>query len=231
MPNDFTTWPTVANVWEILNAQGVTSRSDINSLRVASVIAAVEAEVGIKTLRQFVADAVDTTRTYDGNGTAEIEIDEYVSITSMLQLGYNGDPGFPLVNFVPVKENFKPMTRVVRAIGSVPAFVTSGIYSPYAAIFPAGRQNIFVTGRFGFGPTIPADLWSAVAGEAAYRIVQDSLFVATGRLVEWQEGEQREKYDLSTSLVNRLHEEFRAALKTYKRPDGRRLRNMAPRMI
>ena len=48
---------------------------------------AVEAEIGRRTGRQFLADAADATRYFDGSGVQEQEVDEIVSLTSVTVIG------------------------------------------------------------------------------------------------------------------------------------------------
>lgn len=231
MANDLTKWPSVSDVWGFLQSAGITPRVEQASARVESMISAVPAEVFRATQRQFVADTVDETRYYDGTGTADMEIDEVISITSIYFVGYQADPGYAATDYEIVVEQGRPQTQVVRSTGSVPAFGPAAVYSPLQRIFPAGRQNIAVTGRFGYAATVPADLWDAVCAEMAFRLTQEALFTQSGRLSEYTEGQQKEKYELSSADFLRWHSEFLRMMKIYRRPAGRRLRNMAPKMI
>jgi hypothetical protein len=226
---DYTTWCGTADVQARLSAAGVTLR-DTTGSRIAAVVDEVTAEVARRTLRQFVADAVDQTRTYDGAGTAEIEIDEIVSLTGVQVTGLQMMPTYTLAGVTIVQEQNRPQTRLVVAQGSVPAFTTEGVFAPYPLIFPAGRQNISVTGRFGFAAQIPPDLWHAVCGEMAYRLCSEAIFDPAGRTVLWREGDEETRLQLAESDATKWHDIYLKAVAKYKRPSGRRLRNMRPRM-
>ncbi|MDR3708744.1 MAG: hypothetical protein P4L33_10610 [Capsulimonadaceae bacterium] len=235
MAADYTNWPVVGDITAQLASVGVSLRltNDAASARLQQISGDVTADVARRTCRQFVADPADTVRLFDGTGTAEIEIDEYVSFTSAQALGYQSYPGYPLANIVAVQEYGKPNTRLVRGQGSVPAYPTEAVLVPIPAIFPAGRQNIQVTATFGFAAAIPVDLWNAVCGEIARRAGNEALFNPDGGMViEWQRGDGRERYaagGLDALGWGAVYE--RKVKVDYKRPAGRRLRNLKPKMI
>lgn len=229
MAIDYTTWCGAADVQARLSAAGVTLR-DTTGSRISAAIDEVTAEVARRTLRQFVADTVDQTRTYDGTGTAEIEVDEIVSLTGVQVSGLQMMPTYTLDGVTIVQEQNRPQTRLVVAQGSVPAFTTEGVFAPYPLIFPAGRQNIGVTGRFGFTAQIPPDLWHAACGEMAYRLCSEAVFDPAGRTVLWREGDEETRLQLAESDATKWHDIYLKAVAKYKRPSGRRLRNMRPRM-
>lgn len=230
MAIDYTKWPTAYDVTDRLNSAGLTLR-DQAGRRIPAAIDEVTAEVSRRTLRNFVADTVDETRTYDGTGTAEIEVDEIISLTAVQVTGLQLFPTYTLAGATIVHEQNKPQTRLVVAQGSVPAFTTQGVFAPYPLIFPAGRQNIQVTGKFGYGATVPMDLWHGVCGEIAHRLGSEAIFNPAGRLKEFKQGDVEEGYALTLMDAASWHEIYEAAIGRYKRPAGRRLRNMRPRMI
>ena len=222
----YTTWPTADDVLTRLAAAGVTLRAEDPAERIDQVAAAVTGEVLHSTRRQFVPDSEDTTRVFDGNGTAEI-----VTLTAVTVIGYQANPGYDLADVSLIEESTKPKTRLILARGSVPAWQTQAVLYPQFCFFPAGRQNIRVTGRWGYGAVIPADLWEAVCGEVAARVTAETLFTPAGRLQEEQYGDERRKYALTDGEATGWHNAFAGALARYKRPQGRRLRRLRGEML
>ena len=231
-PN-YAAWPTQADIQRRLSSAGLTLRltgSDLTT-RFAEVVDEVTTEITRVTLRQFIADTVDTQRTYDGTGTAELEVDDMVSLTSVTIVGIQTAPGYTMSGVMLVGEYNKPQTRIVAARGSQPAFITEGIIVPVPTLFPAGRQNITVTDKFGYGAEIPRDLWQAVCGEMAHRLATEAVFDPAGRVNEWQEGDERERRSLAGASDTEWHGVYEAAIHNYRRRAGRRLRNFKPRLI
>jgi hypothetical protein len=229
----YAAWPILSDIMVVLDSLGVALLVSGPELpeRVCQVTDQVVAEVARCTQRQFVADTADTIRTYDGTGTAELEIDEFVSFTGAVAIGLQADPGYPLDNILPVVEQNKPMTRLLRGVGSLPAFPVAAVYQPVPTIFPAGRSNIQVTATFGFAPTIPQDLWQAVNGEIARRLVSESVYGASLGRIELKEGDIATTWSTSSTSSIDLSATYKATVTLYKRPAGRRLRNLLPRMI
>lgn len=210
MATDYTQWPTAGDVSSRLTAAGVTLRVDITA-RATDALAAVIAETERRTRRQFIADAVDSARTFDGSGTATLDIDEIVSLTSATVLGGWGTPTYDLTDVQMFAETNRACTRLVAATGSLPAFATAGVYTIYR-MFPAGRQNIVVTGKWGYGPTVPADLWQAVCGEAAFRITCEATWNQNGRISAESYGDEKRVYQLDSGEALMWHQTFEALM-------------------
>ena len=214
-----------------LAVAGMTLRRPLFTDRLTPMIAAVIAEVAQRTQRQFVPGDSAEIRYYNGTGSAEQEVDEMVSLTSVGVIGLSLLPVYTLNDASLVFEQGRPRTRIVVAHGSVPAMTSEGVFLPYPWYFPAGRQNIAVTGTFGYGPTIPADLWEAACGEMASRLAGEIIFTPAGRLAEWAQAGVSEKYSLLPHTAIGWHEVFEAKMTLYKRPSGRRLRNLRSKMM
>jgi len=245
---DYTDWPSANDIDAILATAGY-SLTPALSARVPALLLAVEREVARHTVRQFKADGADTTRRFDGSGTAELEIDEIVSLTRVAIVGGFGIPGYDLSNVQLVQEAGKPITRLITVRGTLSAYITSAGSdgSPASAaspslywVFPSGRQNIEVTGRFGYGATIPEALWDAVAHEVAYRLIRPAVFgggrVASGdaaglQLIEEQFGDERRRYKQFDHADLGWHELFVEQCGLFKRPQGRRLRKLRGEML
>ena len=229
--SNYVAWPALADVQAFLVRAGISLRYNVCQPILDGVIREVER----RTLRQFICDTVDTTRIYDGSGSAEQEVDEIVSLTGVVVVGYQTAPGYTLANVMVVNELHKPQTRLVCARGSLPALVGEGYIAPYPTQFPMGRQNIQVTGRFGYGPVVPEDLWTAVCAEMAYRLAREAIFQPGGRVAEDFRGDVKKKYTLTEPVVLGWHDDFERCMtdpkRGYRRPSGRRLRNMRGKPI
>lgn len=224
MTLDYTAWPTSQDVQDRLTAASLTLR-DQTGRRMKGATAAVVAEVAQLTKRQFVADTVDTVRYYDGNSTAEIEVDEMISLTSVGVIGVISDPGYTMSDVQLIQEQDLPQTRIITARGSLP-----NLLGAHPLYFPGGRGNIVVTGKFGYAVEIPIDLWEAVCGEIAYRLGAECVFDPSGRVSSWKEGDEATTYRLSGVDATNWHSIYLSAIGHYKRPAGRRLRNLRNRM-
>jgi hypothetical protein len=203
---DYSAWPTPADVLQRLSNAGITLRGDADANYVQRALDDVTDEAGREAGRQFVADASDTTRLYDGRGLPEIEVDDLVSLTSVSLSGLGAD-GTTLPNATLVFEQGKPRNRLVLDAGALPSTslagggfypggpladgVGAGVWGALSAlprVFPAGRQNVSVTGRFGYAATVPVDLWRAVCGEAAARLAAEAVTSGQGRIVQIRDG-------------------------------------------
>ena len=233
MPS-YADWPLEADVQLLLDSCGVTTRLSAGNFttRVTRIRGQVSGQVARRTHRQFVADSSDTQRYYDGSGGAELEVDEMVSLTSVQVIGLQSDPGYTIDNALLCTAQAIPNTRIIVAQGSLPAYATNAAFLPYRTIFPVGRQNILVTGKFGFASTIPVDLWEAACGEMAYLLSQEVVFTPSGRVSEERiEGAVTNKYQLDGADLTQWHRNFTQALQDYRRPAGRKLRSLTNRMI
>ena len=226
---DYTTWPGLADVQDRLTSASVTLRATVTP-RMQAAMNAVISEIGNRTQRQFVASAAAETRLYDGSGSAEQEVDEMVRLDAVAVIGIQAQPGYPLSGVQLTSEQGKPQTRLTVSRGSVAAYGPAGVYPAVSYYFPAGRQNVSVTGLFGYGATIPADLWEAACGEMAVRLAAEALFTPAGRLNFSKAGDEEERWKLDDATATGWHDLYTAALSNYKRPSGRRLRNLRPRM-
>ena len=234
---DYTGWPTADDVTARLARAGAVLKvtGGDAAAAIAAQIAAVVADVDMRTTRQFIADAEPVTRYYDGSGTAFLEVDEFVTFVSATAIGLNADPGYPLANIVPVYEQGKPQRLLTRGQGGLPAFQVAAVYQPVPTIFPAGRQNIQVVCNWGYAATIPANLWEDVACEVARRLIDESIFVmdtgtgGAGAVRQFGGGDEKILYS-GSSDVTKWGARYEQSIKNFKRRTGRRLRNLRPPM-
>lgn len=229
----YSAWPSPADVGILLASAGIVMKllDPEYTQRLQDVLDAVTADIALSTHRQFIADTADTTRNYDGSGTAQMEADEMVSLTSVSVIGLPGASSYTLGGAFLVQEQMRPQTRIILARGSSPAWATDGGWLPEPLIFPNGRQNISVTGRFGYAATVPADLWQAAAAEAAYRAASEAIFDPAGRVSQWVEGEERESHALPESADTQWHSIFTRTVRQYRLRPGRRFRLIRTAMI
>lgn len=230
-----TAWPTPAEVLEKIAAAAVTLSASFTTAYIQGILDAVAQTVAIKTRRQFVAGSAGEIRYFHGSGTPEMEVDEFITVTLVRVLWLDaGGTGLTLSSAVALEENGLPNTRIVLARGSPPL-----IYGTLVDHFPEGRGNIEITGTWGYAATIPQDLWEAVRAEAAARLVDESLFRATGRLQAWHDDDVSETYQLPggsgadprPAVWTGWHRGFTAALRDYRRPTGHRFRKLRPVLL
>jgi hypothetical protein len=102
-----------------------------------AVTAYIERYTG-RTFTPVTAETEATPRTYDGDGSDEIYIDDAVEVTDVKI----GDEVLSPTEFYLYPSNRLPITRIIL---------------PYR-IFRTGHQNVTVTAKWGYGEDIPADL-------------------------------------------------------------------------
>jgi len=217
MAIDYTKWPSEADVFEVCASAGITLR---NIGRATSCLNGVIRRVGTETRRQFVAGAASETRYYDGSGGVELEIpDELISLSGAQIISFAGlINSFAVPGPFLIQEQSLSRNRILMYQGSAPASL--GIF---LSRWPQGYKNIAITGQFGYGATIPEDLWEAVAEEAAAILIEEARTGMRGVVTEKREGDNMTKWDGGTN-TQEMHRRFRRALKAYARPLGQRLR-------
>jgi hypothetical protein len=234
----YTAWPATSDIDVRLSALGITPRSSVDATQKQQRIDAVLATVNRVTRRTWIP--VTETRFFDGSGVGVQELDEFISITAAGILYGVNSTAVDLTGAVVVEaEAGLPNTRIALSRTALPGWVGA-----WFDRFPAGRRNISVTASWGYGSTIPADLWDAVADEAALRVGEPALFnpgtqrgtgtqaAYRGRLVRWKNDTVSQEYD-TTQLSDgtRGTKRFAAALSLHTRPLGPRLRRWRAPMI
>jgi hypothetical protein len=221
---DYTKWPIGGDVLSRLASAGITPR-DVQ--RIPDIVTAVAKKVTHQTRRQFIADTVASARLYDGSGTVEIEIDEFISLSSMQILGYVGvASAITVTSPVVCQDQDLPQTRVLLFSGTTPIY--AGIYIDK---WPEGYRNIQATCVWGYAATIPADLWEAVAEQSAKLVAIESQSSARGVITELREGDVLQKFAVAGVDSPLWDKGLREAIKDYTRPLGRRLRRLRAPMI
>lgn len=234
MSISYADFPTVENVIDLmlqlgLDVRALTEERGFNLTdAVAARRAAVIQRILMDTHRQFVADTEDTVRHYDGSGTGLLEVDEMVSLTSVVVIGYvPAIPSIALANAVLQENAYGAKSRIIVYRSSLPGGVLG-----YMNAFPEGRNNIEVTGKFGYAATVPADLWEASQAEMAAQIAQRLTYNPDGRVSGWKAVETEVKYELA--MPKELMDSERRlarAISRYQKPMFTRLRKLHAPMV
>lgn len=223
MPYDFTTVPTTTELADLLGSIGLSALAtsvdaDLQDAYIGAAVASIEKA----TKRQFVAGSAGEIRYYDGSGTGQLEIDEYIDITAVEFVTFPTATEVSVTQYVEVEDQGVPKTRLQIYRGQ-PNFTTT-----YYPEFPEGRRNIKVTGQFGYGSSIPKDVWLAMLYQAGSFIVDSNLIKSGGGLpmVSWQNADREERYDVSGSITVRAgwKEQIDHTIARYRRPTGTRRR-------
>lgn len=185
--------PGIASVRELLTTSGFTIPADFGNNLFQLYIDATVGDIEHRTGRQFVPGCPSEVRYYDGSGTGEMVIDEYVSIESVEILTVPGVGASYALNWYEKDINLRPKTKIQIYQGPPN-------YGQYWQNFPQGRSNIKVTAQFGYAATIPAEVYLAIMQGAAAQIgaaltmrSRDDSFVP-GRFIEWKDADRSEKY-------------------------------------
>lgn len=199
MAFEYTAWPTSANLLSyvqgilpnVYNQVGSVNTSVLNLL-IAGASKKIEQDTG----RQFVATA--DTRYFDGSGTGQQVLDDYVSIdvdtnglykvylfiqpgqlgSSNLQFGYINEVAEP-----------QPPKNIIQIYQGPPIVAYS-----YFTSFPQGRSNVQVYGVWGYAATIPEDVFEAVLAMSANKLVNGIQMGTAGIQTGWKEGDVDETF-------------------------------------
>ena len=216
MAQNYTAWPVKADIDERLVSAGLTARSGTADAYYTQLVDAVVASLTKKTHRQFLKGSDGEVRYYDGNGTGELEIDEFVSFSAVQILGYVG-PNLLLTlsNVASASTETFPKNRLIIFQSSLPQ-----LNIQYINFFPRGRRNIKVTGQFGYGPYIPDDVWMAVCGKVASIMAAERVQGgALGRTKKWIEGDASEERDLLLpGEAVGWERDYKDVINTYRKP-------------
>ena len=234
MANDYSTWPALSEITEHLAAAGITLRAGSTTDHQQGTLDAVIRQVREQTRREFVAAA--GTRTFDGSGTPTLEVEEYVTLTSVALLGESGSVALTFNNPISMADNLFPKSLIHLFRGGVPWG-----QQPLLHHFPEGRENIQVVASWGYSATVPEDLWDAVVGETSARLAAEALFapgynsaagIHMGRLKSVTAATVMQSWEL-VKMEDGMWwtQQYRLALRQYRRPAVRRLRRLYAPMV
>lgn len=224
MAQNYTAWPVKADIDTQLASAGITVRTGTPNSYYTRKIDAVVAYLTKKTHRQFLKGSSGEVRYFDGSGTGEQVVNEFVTLEQVDIIGFSLTSTIELVNAVAALSESWPNNRIIIYQASIPPVSGALIHN-----FPPGRRNIKVTAQWGYGPYIPDDVWEAVAGKvAALLAAEASVDGDIGRIKKWVEGDALEEYD--TDLPGKIagwEAYFDSIIKTYRLPTNNRLSSKA----
>lgn len=232
MAQNYTDWPTAAQIIEQLNVAGIPIRDNTLPTFYAGIVDGVVSELERRTQRQFIADTVDSERAFDGSGSGEQMVDDMVSLTTVSVSGWIGIEAFNITDAVLLDQKIFPRNKIIMAQGPPYQYV-HGVFTR----FPEGRANIFVTGKWGFGTYIPDSVWLAVRSRVSTKMA--SMFLAdsnTGRIIKsWMEGSSAEKYaDGDFKQIGEIQgwiEEWKCCINDFRKPLNDRMKKKVRPMI
>lgn len=227
MAIDYTVWPTVSLVQAKVKGIGFTLASDVDTDYVQQIIDSTVAEIEQECRRTFVG--VTETRYFNGSGRGEQVVDEYIDITAVRILGYFGSvAGMSLTDWWEPQTSKHPKTRIQIYQGSQPTMTRI-----YIGSFPFGRSNIEVTGTWGYGASIPANIWGAVLDYSACILAAENMYAdGTGFKTMWKEADVMEQLIVLDPKKFLPHmKRVRTAIKQYRKPTGRFLQNAFKKQI
>lgn len=216
MATNYTDWPTSADVITRLTNAGITPRSTIDATYYERATAAVVKHLEHKTHRQFKAGSAGEIRYFDGNGSGELDIDEFVAFTSVDVLGYiSSSTSISLTQVVSANTETFPKNRLIIFQSSMPT-----VYNSFINRFPRGRRNIKVTGTWGYSQYINDEVWWAVSGMIAAQIAAETVQGGSGgRIRKWIEGDAMEELDLKLpGEVIGWVDDFKRVINAYRKP-------------
>lgn len=223
----YTSWPAPADLLKIMATSGIALRADADTPYLQSLIDAASTMFEKMTHHQYVVGSPGEIRFFDGSGTGEQPVDDIITLTDVSILGYLGVAGGSLTGcYIPVQTQY-PNNRILIYQGSLPAIGRVWLDS-----FPAGRRNIQVTGTWGYGATIPADVWEAVRRQAGSWAAVEGMFDSKGRISKWMELDTLENRQLSVAGEEMgWIRQFRQTVYQYRRPLQELLNRSGRRMI
>jgi len=135
--------------------KGYTNKTNIENYTIQTInasfltqvnawIEAMELYIDKLTGRNFIADTVATEKVYDGDGSIEMVIDDFMSI-SKLEIGEDDDSTRVEIesdDYRVYPSNEDPKRKLQLKEG----------------YFSTGHQNVIVTAKFGYSTTCPADI-------------------------------------------------------------------------
>lgn len=187
----YTDFATLANLKDFLAGAHIDTAAsdfDVSDDALQAILDAREENLKILTSRQFVPGSAGEIRYFDGTGHGFLRIDEYVDITAIDFFYVPGTAYVSAINFVEVDQ--KPWAKEKIQILQGQANVNYGFFQR----FPEGRSNIKVTGTWGYGSTIPPDVWLAHLQASAADVMQQNTLSAQGQTLKYIDGDASEQW-------------------------------------
>lgn len=195
MAYDYTAMPTVDDVKAMCLAAHVDTTDSaftMTDAQITGIIAARARSLEKKTQRQFVAGSSGEVRYFDGSGTGIMFVDEYVTVTAVDFFYVPATTVVSVTNFVQVEQ--QPWANEKIQILQGQANISYGFFLR----FPEGRSNIKVTGTWGYGSTVPEDVFLAVLQAATADVLMTNTLSAQGQTLKYIDGDASEQWSDDT---------------------------------
>ena len=191
MAYTYTAWPTLANLKALLLGAHVDTTDPSFTLSdeyLQGILDARAEQTRIETSRQFVAGSAGEIRYFDGSGTGLQLVDEYVDITSVDVFYAPGAVFMSLANYYEVDQKpwGKEKIQVMQGLPNTPL--------AWIQRFSEGRGNVKVTGTWGYGATIPPNVFLAVLQASAADAVQANSLTPQGQTKKYIDGDASEEW-------------------------------------
>lgn len=225
MPYDYTDWPTLTDLKDLLTGAHVDPTDADFTLSDDALQGFLDARAELlkrETSRQFVSGSPGEVRDFDGSGNGLMYVDEYVDVTAVEFFYVPGSAFVSATNYVEVDQ--QPWGKEKIQILQGQPNISYGFFQK----FPEGRSNIRVTATWGYGATIPADVFMAVLQAAGADALQANTMSPQGQVKSWTDGDATEAYGGGTigeqagwlgpqSLWATVCKNYRRSLKSHRR--------------
>jgi len=144
--------------------------------------------------REFEQESA-TYKLYDGDGSRELLIDDLLTLTKIEILNEDGEVEYTIDgshDYYLYPANKTPKTRIILE----PLNADIGH-------FPKGRQNVKITGTFGFASTVPEDI-SFAATKLVAAIIQEGNYDIGSEIKSEKLGEYTVTYQEVSEMAERL---------------------------
>jgi len=161
---------------------------------IANWIAAAESYIENYTGRTF-AKTTAVSKLYDGDGTTELLIDDLITLTKVEILDADGDVSYTIDAATEYYLYPSSTTPFVRPYTSI---VLNRQNAPIP-IFLRGRQNVKVTGNFGYAEAVPNDI-KMVATKIVSGFIEEKNLSTVGEIKKERLGE----YDVTFQDIGKM---------------------------
>jgi hypothetical protein len=213
MAIDYTAYPVVSDLTAKLLAANITLSANASTDQKQLAIDSAKNLIEYKCGRQFLPGSPGEVRYFSGNGTGQLDIDDYITLTAIEFLQVPATSTVAITDWVEVTRVPYPKTQIKILRG--PANMPYGWWTA----FPQGRENIKITGTWGYGANIPAGVWDAVLCMAAAEMADQARLSAQGMLTGVKDLDQ--DFTWSDKMIGQVagwRDKFDDAVRTYKRP-------------
>lgn len=165
---------------------------------ISNWISAAEAYIENYTGRTFEKETA-VSKLYDGDGTDELLVNDLLTLTKIEILDEDGDVDYTIDDTTEYYLYPAPTTPFTRPYTSI----VLNIYNAPVTKFLKGRQNIKVTGNFGYADTVPQDI-KMVAVKIVSGFIEENNLDITGEITAERLGEYSITLQDVSEMANHL---------------------------